>query len=106
MQFIVIAYDGRDEGALRRRMAAREAHLEQARDHFEQGRWLYAAGILDDEGRPIGSMVVGEFASRADLDERWLRHEPYVLGDVWAEVRVHRAQAAPFRPPASRPGGS
>ena len=30
MQFLILGYDGKDENALNRRMAVREAHLELA----------------------------------------------------------------------------
>ena len=96
MQFIVIAYDGTDEGALERRLAVREAHLESAKKMFESGKWLYAAGILDDNGKMIGSMIVCDFPSRDELEE-WLKVEPYVVGEVWREINVNRAQVAPFR---------
>lgn len=96
MQFIVIAYDGTDEGALERRLAVREAHLESAKKMFEAGKWLYAAGILDDDGKMIGSMIVCDFPSRDELEE-WLKVEPYVVGEVWKEINVNRAQVAPFR---------
>ena len=100
MNFIVIAYDGTDEGALPRRMAAREAHLKMGQDLFHQGRWLYAAGILSAEGKMIGSMIVCDFPSRDELEKEWLKKEPYVLGQVWQTVTVHRAQVAPFCAPA------
>jgi len=40
MQFLVIAYDGTDEGALDRRMAVREKHIEGARQMKESGTML------------------------------------------------------------------
>jgi uncharacterized protein YciI len=95
MQFIVVAYDGTDEGALDRRLAVRDAHLKSAKEMFESGKWLYAAGILNDDGKMIGSMIVCEFASRDEL-EQWLKVEPYVTGNVWKKVDVNRAQVAPF----------
>jgi uncharacterized protein YciI len=98
MQFIVIAYDGTDAGALERRSAARDAHLRSAQDLYERGRWLYAAGILGDDGVPVGSMMVCDFPSRAHLEEEWLQNEPYVVGRVWEKVAVNRAQIAPFLP--------
>jgi len=61
MQFIVTAYDGTDEGAIARRMAAREEHLRLGKEMHDTGKWLYAAGILNDEGQMIGSMIVCEF---------------------------------------------
>ncbi len=96
MQFIVIGYDGADEQALERRMAAREAHLEAAKKWYDAGNFLYAAAFLSEEGRMIGSMIVCEFPSRKDVDEQWLKNEPYVTGDVWKKVEVYAAQAAPF----------
>lgn len=95
MQFLVIAYDGTDEGAMARRAAARDAHLKAFRERYEKGVFLYGAAILSDEGRMIGSMIVCEFASREELDEQWLRHEPYVVGGVWKTIDVRRAQVPP-----------
>jgi uncharacterized protein YciI len=96
MQFIVTAYDDTDNGALERRIAAREAHLVQARRLYDSGKWLYAAGILDDDGKMIGSMIICDFPSREDLEEEWLKTEPYVTGNVWKTMSIHRAQVAPF----------
>jgi len=96
MQFVLIAYDGTDEGALERRMAARAAHLQLGKELHEKGQWLYAAGILDDAGKMIGSMIVCEFASREAMENEWLSREPYIAGKVWQKIDVRRAQAAPF----------
>ena len=96
MQFIVIGYDGKDEGALARRMAAREAHLAMARGMVDQGRWLYAAAILNDQEKMAGSVIICEFDSRQALETEWLDREPYVLGKVWEKIEITRAQAAPF----------
>lgn len=96
MQFIVIAYDGTDEGALNRRMAAREAHLASAKEMFENKKWLYAVGILDDNGKMIGSMIVCDFPTREEMHAQWLNDEPYVLGNVWEKIDVHPAAVPPF----------
>ncbi len=96
MQFIVTGYDGEDDKALERRMAAREDHLKSGTKLYESGKWLYAAAIMSDDGKMIGSMIVCEFASREELDEQWLKNEPYVIGNVWKKIEVKRAQAAPF----------
>jgi uncharacterized protein YciI len=96
MQFLLIAYDGADESALARRMAVREAHLQLGKEMHDAGKWLYAAGILDDAGRMTGSMIVCEFESREQLEKEWLSREPYVAGKVWQKIDIRRAQAAPF----------
>jgi uncharacterized protein YciI len=96
MHYIVLGYDGTDEKALERRLAARDAHLEQAETLFQNGLWLYAAAILDDQGKMSGSMIVCDFPSREQIQTQWLDKEPYVLGNVWQTIKIHRAQVAPF----------
>ena len=46
MQFLIIAYDGTDEGALDRRMAAREPHLVGARAMKANGSMIVGGAIL------------------------------------------------------------
>jgi len=96
MQFIVTGYDGQDEGALDRRMAAREAHLEGAKAMAENGKWLYAAAILNEKERMAGSIIICEFHSEDRLRKEWLDQEPYILGDVWKTVEIKRAQVPPL----------
>jgi uncharacterized protein YciI len=96
MQFIVIAYDGIDAEAPHRRAAVREDHLNLAQHMQAAGHWLYAAAILNDDGQMIGSMIVCDFPSLQDLENQWLKREPYIQGDVWREIEVNRAQVAPF----------
>jgi uncharacterized protein len=96
MQFIVLGYDGTDDKALDRRLAAREAHLKLAKEMTDDGQWLYAVGILDNNGKMIGSMIVCDFPSRHHLEDQWLKREPYVIGKVWERFEVNRAQVAPL----------
>jgi uncharacterized protein YciI len=96
MQFIVIGYDGKDDGALDRRMTAREEHLKMAASMYESGKWLYAAAILNDEGKMAGSMIVCDFESKEALEEQWLNNEAYIKGKVWERIEITRAQVAPF----------
>ncbi len=91
MQFLIIAHDGTDDGALDRRMAVREAHLERARERAAAGMTLMGGAILDDDGKMVGSASVVEVESRAELDA-WLETDPYVTGDVWRNITV-----TPFR---------
>jgi len=74
MQFMIVAYDGQDEGALNRRLAVRDSHIA-------------GGAILDEAGRMIGSTTYVEFESRADLDN-WLQQDPYVTGDVWRDITI------------------
>lgn len=91
MQFVVTAFDGTDDGALQRRLAAREAHLKLAEGLSQEGRILVGGAILDDAGRMIGSTLIVDFPSRAELDA-WLKIDPYTTGGVWKTVDVR-----PFR---------
>ena len=94
MQFIVIAHDGKDEGALERRLLVRESHLEFASQMFDCGKWLFASALLDDEGKMNGSVIVCEFLSEKELREEWLDKEAYVLGDVWKDITIRKAKVA------------
>ncbi|MGW1162855.1 YciI family protein [Streptomyces sp. NPDC002513] len=94
MQFMLIAYDGTDEGALDRRMAVREAHIALGDKLVAEGHMLFGTAILDGQDRMIGSMIVLEYPSRAELDA-WLEIEPYVVGDVWRTIEVKPVRVGP-----------
>ena len=86
-QFIVIGRDGTDNGALARRMAARDAHLKTCADSVASGTQLIGAAMMDDAGKMNGSVMIMDFPDRAALD-RWLADEPYIAGKVWEQVDV------------------
>jgi len=96
MQFIVTGYDGKDSKALDRRLAARDAHLKGAKEMADNGRWLYAAAILNDDGKMAGSVIVCEFDSKETMQKEWLDSEPYVLGNVWEKLEITQAQVPPL----------
>ena len=83
MQFVITAHDG--EGMLERRMAVRPRHLQNMGEI--DGKVICAGGILDDEGKPKGSVLVLEFARRELLDG-YLESEPYIQEGVWERVEV------------------
>jgi uncharacterized protein YciI len=93
MQFLIIAHDGKDPGALERRMAVREAHLANVRPLKAKGHILIGGAILDEGGRMIGSTVIADYPDRAALDA-WLQNDPYVTGGVWQEIEVRPFRAA------------
>lgn len=85
MQFMIKAYDG--EGMLERRMEVRSRHLEgieRIREHV-----ICAGGLLDEEGRMKGSVLIMEYENRQQLDE-YLAGEPYVQEHVWERIEVER----------------
>jgi len=96
MQFLILGYDGKDEKAFERRMAVRENHLTNAKTMIADGQLLYAAGILNDEGKMIGSMMVAEFDSRDEMNEKWLNNEPYITGKVWDKIKIHPVNVPPL----------
>ncbi len=94
MQFIVTGYDGKDDQALSRRMAVREAHLALGDKMRDAGKFLYAVAILDDNIKLIGSVLICEFDSPEELDQ-WLKIEPYVTGKVWQKIEVQPCKVGP-----------
>ena len=91
MQFLVVAKDGTDDGALERRKRTRPTHLQSIQPLVDDGNVLVGGAILNDAGDMIGSMLLVGFPDRKDLDA-WLAGDPYVTGGVWREVEV-----TPFR---------
>ena len=83
MQFIIKAYDG--ENMLEKRMAVRPRHLENIAK--VKGKVLCAGGLLDEEGKMKGSVMIMDFESKAMLDE-YLSSEPYIIEHVWEKVEA------------------
>lgn len=83
MQFMIKAMDG--ENKLAKRMEVRPRHLkgmEKLRSHI-----ICAGGLLDNEGKMKGSVLILDFPSRDDLDS-YLASEPYVVEQVWAKIEI------------------
>ena len=95
MQFLLIAYDGKDSEAEARRFAARPAHLQNIEKLHKEGTHLLGGAILD-EGKMIGSMVVVDYPSQEILESEWLASEPYVTGNVWQKIEIQPFAVAPF----------
>ena len=91
MQFLLIAYDGKDEGAPDRRMKSRPEHFEKIAQLKRAGKFIFGGAILDDEEKMIGSMILYETADREELD-KILKDEPYIYNKVWDKIEIR-----PFR---------
>lgn len=85
MQYIITAYDG--EGTLAKRMEVRDRHLEHMAGL--NAKKICAGGLLDEEGKMKGSVLILDFESEADL-EAYLATEPYILEKVWDKVVVDK----------------
>ena len=83
MQIIITAYDG--QNMLEKRMEVRPRHLQNLATI--KGKILCAGGLLDEEGKMKGSVMVIDFDSRESLDE-YLKSEPYIMEKVWEKVAV------------------
>jgi uncharacterized protein YciI len=94
MQFLLIAHDGDDDGALNRRLQAREQHIALGDEMVANGSMLYGGALLDEQEKMIGSVLVLDFPTRQELDA-WLKIEPYVLGDVWRRIDVQPFRVGP-----------
>lgn len=94
MQFLLIAHDHTDDEALTRRMATRTEHLARAEALAANGTALFATAILNDEGQMVGSVMVFDFPSRAELDAS-LAEEPYVTGKVWGTIDISPTRVGP-----------
>ena len=101
MQFLVIGYDGKDDKAMDRRMAAREDHLAGVLKMKEEGKAVFGIAILDEQGKMIGSVMVMDFPSRTELDA-WLKIEPYVRENVWLTIDILPAQVPPLFMPSGK----
>ena len=86
-QFIIIAYDHKDEGAYERRLAVRDAHMDGVRVLRANGSIACGIAITDDKEKMVGSVMVMNFPTREKFDA-WLKTEPYVTGKVWDSVTV------------------
>lgn len=85
MQFVVTAYDG--AGKLSKRMEVRPRHLEGMKKLGSHV--VCAGGLLDEEGKMKGSVLIMEFENREDLDA-YLAKEPYVVEGVWEKIEIER----------------
>ena len=83
MQFIIRAFDG--ENKLEKRMEVRPRHLENI--SRVKDKIICAGGLLDEDGKMKGSVLVMEFDSREKFDE-YLQTEPYYVNHVWEKVQV------------------
>ncbi len=94
MQFLIIAYDGKDSEALKRRLSARENHIKLSSLMRDRGELLYGVAILNEDRKMVGSVLIAEFPSRKELDT-WLEREPYVTGKVWDKIEILPCQIGP-----------
>ena len=87
MLFAVICTD--KPGALDTRLANRPAHLEYLEAHVAS--LVRAGAMLDEAGRPVGSLLLVDLADRAAA-EAFAAGDPYAQAGVFESTVIH-----PFR---------
>lgn len=92
-QYLVYALDGTDDQALERRMSARPAHFEGARKLKENGNFIFAGALLNDQQKMVGSTMVVQFETPEQL-KNWMNSEPYIVNNVWNKIEVHPFKVA------------
>lgn len=90
MQYLVIGIDGTDDDALHRRLAVRADHIALGDKLMASGNMWYGAALLNESGKMKGSMLYMYFDTEDQLQE-WLAKEPYVTGDVWRSIEIHKS---------------
>ena len=91
LQFLILAKDSADEGALEKRLATRPFHLEGASKLMANNHFVIGGATLDENGNMNGSMMVVQFETQEEM-KTWFDNEPYVTAQVWNEVEIR-----PFR---------
>lgn len=93
-QFILIAYDAKDDGAYDRRMSVRDAHLASIAKARSEGKIICGLALTDANEKMTGSLIVTNFAKREHFDT-WLAEDPYTTNKVWEQIIVLDGKLAP-----------
>jgi uncharacterized protein YciI len=86
-QYLITAYDYKDDGALQRRLDVRPHHLDKVKELKENGNFVVGGAMLNDQGQMIGSSMIVQFETDEEM-EAWKNNDPYVLQKVWETVDV------------------
>ena len=86
-QYLIIAKDGKDDGALDRRKEVRLLHLAGAKKLKENGNFGIGGAMLDDDSNMRGSIMIVQFETKEDF-QKWYGNEPYITGGVCKEIEV------------------
>jgi len=70
------------------------AQNDTAQNNTAQNNTVQNNTVQNNTGQMIGSVMIVEFNSRAELDS-WLAEEPYVTGNVWQKIDIKPCKVAP-----------
>jgi uncharacterized protein YciI len=88
--FALIGHDGPRGAELRK--LHRPAHLENLEPLDAAGRVVHAGPLLDDAGRPRGSVIVFE-AESLEAARAFAASDPYVVRGIFERHEVHETRA-------------
>jgi len=92
--FFIMAYD--DMAKPGHRQVVRPRHLPLLIEACRSGKVRFAGPILDaPAGQPIGSLIVLDAATRAEVD-MWLATEPFFTEGVWKDLTILPCSIAPM----------
>jgi uncharacterized protein YciI len=94
MAWLILAFDGTDGEAPRRRMAARDAHVAFITRDATMGRLALGLPLHDEKAQSLGSLMVLD-TDRAGLDD-YLASEPFSTSGVWQRVDTYPFRVAPL----------
>jgi len=86
-QYLITAYDYTHEGALQHRVDVRLHHLDAVREMKKNGNYLLGGAILNEDGNMIGTTMIIQFESGAEL-QAWQQGEPCITQKVWETVDI------------------
>jgi uncharacterized protein YciI len=89
MDYLVIMRmgDPKDPELQRLRAEHRDAHLARASGYRERGHLVIGGALMDEAGKPTGSMAVARFETRKDLDD-WLAGDPWTQHGVYSDIEI------------------
>jgi len=70
-QFLILANDYKDAGALSRRLSVREEHLKRARKEKLQGKFILGGAKLNVFNQMHGSMMLVEMEDENAVSNGW-----------------------------------
>ena len=91
MQYIITAFDYKDDKALERRMACREEHMRNIKQMILSGSFLSGGAMLNANGEMMGSSIHVQFDNKKDL-EKWLASDVYTTNNVWETVEIQECK--------------
>ena len=88
----LFAFIGRDgPRGLGLRKQHRPAHIERLESLATAGRISHAGPLLDEEGKPLGSLILFEADDLADA-RAFASRDPYVTEGVFATHEIHETK--------------